>query len=103
MYLEIAQIEITPGRESDFEEAVAGAVSIFKKSRGCASMELRRSFENPSKYLLFVKWETMEDHVDHFKNSPDGLQAWRKVVSHFYAATPTLEHSTLAVTGFKKD
>lgn len=102
MYLEIAQIEIKPGHEKEFEEAASGAVSVFQKSRGCAGMEVRRSIENPSKYLLFVTWETMADHTEHFKNSPDGLQAWRKAVSHLYAATPTLEHSKLAVTGFKK-
>ena len=50
-------------------------------------MELQRSIENPSRYRLFVKWETVEDHTVHFRGSPD-FQEWRKLVGHCFASPP---------------
>lgn len=103
MYLEIAQLEITQGDESAFEREAALATHVFAKAQGCMGMELRRSLENPSKYLLFVKWATLEDHIQHFKNDPEGLAAWRSHVSQFYSGPATLEHSTRVFVGFSRD
>ena len=50
-----------------FEAAVAKAVPLFQRSKGCRGLELQRSIEKPSKYRLVVKWETVEDHVVHFR------------------------------------
>ena len=43
-------------------------------------MELQRSIEKPSRYRLFVKWETVENHTVDFRGSPD-FQEWRKFVA----------------------
>ena len=45
MITEIAQIEIKPGMESEFEAGVKQAAPIFKRAKGCRAMELRRSAE----------------------------------------------------------
>jgi heme-degrading monooxygenase HmoA len=99
MITEIAQIDVKPGMESEFETGVKNAAPVFKRARGCHGMELQRSIENPSHYRLFVKWETVEDHTVHFRGSAD-FQEWRKLVGHCFASPPAVEHVEKVVQGF---
>ncbi|HEX3498464.1 MAG TPA: antibiotic biosynthesis monooxygenase family protein, partial [Stellaceae bacterium] len=63
MILEIAQIEIKPGLEAEFEAGVGKAAPLFKRARGCRGMNLQRSIEKPARYRLIVTWETLENHT----------------------------------------
>ena len=99
MFLEIAQIEIKPGLESEFEAGVKKAAPLFQRAKGCTGMELQRSVEKPGRYRLFVKWETVENHTVDFRGSAD-FQAWRGLVGHCFAATPEVEHTRQVVKGF---
>ena len=99
MITEIAQIDVKPGMESEFETGVQNAAPVFKRAKGCHGMELQRSIETPSRYRLFVKWETVEDHTVHFRSSPD-FQEWRKLVGHCFASPPQVEHVEKVVQGF---
>ena len=91
MITEIAQIEVKPGMEAEFESGVKNAAPIFKRAKGCRGMELHRSAEKPNRYRLFVNWETMENHTVDFRDSAD-FQEWRKLVSHCFASPPEVEH-----------
>jgi quinol monooxygenase YgiN len=99
MVLEIAQIDVKPGMENEFEAGVKAAAPIFKRAKGCHGMELQRSIEKPSRYRLFVQWQTLENHTVDFRGSPD-FQEWRKLVGHCFAAPPEVEHTEQAVNGF---
>jgi len=99
MITEIAQIDVKPGMEAEFEAGVKKAVPVFKRAKGCHGMELRRSIEKPSRYRLFVIWETVEDHTVGFRNSPE-FQEWRGLVGHCFASPPEVEHVQQVVHGF---
>src|SRR5579872_850900 len=99
MVTEIAQIEIKSGMESEFEAGVKSAAPLFKRAKGCRSMELQRSVEKPNRYRLFVGWETLENHTVDFRGSAD-FQEWRKLVAHCFASPPEVEHTTQVVHGF---
>ncbi len=99
MIIEIAEIEVKPGEEAAFEAAVAEAASLFKRSKGCRAMELQRGVEKPSKYRLVVKWETLDDHIVHFRASEE-FQEWRRLIGPHVAGAPTVEHTSIAVFGF---
>jgi heme-degrading monooxygenase HmoA len=99
MIMEIAQIDVKPGMESEFEAGVKQATAIFKRAKGCKGMALQRSHEKPSRYRLFVKWDTVENHTVDFRGSAD-FQEWRKLVGHCFASPPDVEHVTEAVRGF---
>jgi len=99
MVLEIAQIDIKPGLEAEFEAGVTKAAPIFKRARGCKGMELQRSVEKPHRYRVFVKWDTVENHTVDFRGSED-FQEWRKLVGHCFAAAPEVEHTRRTVMGF---
>jgi heme-degrading monooxygenase HmoA len=99
MILEIAQIDVKPGLEAEFEAGVSKAASIFQRAKGCKAMELQRSVEKPNRYRLFVRWQTLENHTVDFRGSAD-FQEWRKLVGHCFERPPEVEHTALAVHGF---
>jgi heme-degrading monooxygenase HmoA len=99
MITEIAQIDVKPGMESEFETGVNNAVPIFKRAKGCFGMELERSIEKPTRYRLFVSWQTLENHTVDFRGSPD-FQEWRKLVGHCFASPPEVEHVAQVIKGF---
>jgi quinol monooxygenase YgiN len=99
MITEIAQIDVKPGMESEFETGVKNAAPVFKRAKGCHGLELQRSIEKPSRYRLFVKWATVENHTVDFRGSPD-FQEWRKHVAHCFAAPPEVEHVAQVVHAF---
>jgi quinol monooxygenase YgiN len=99
MITEIAQIDVKPGMEADFEAGVKNAAPLFRRAKGCAGMALQRSHEKPQRYRLFVQWQTVENHTVDFRGSAD-FQEWRKLVGHCFAAPPEVEHVKEVVKGF---
>jgi len=99
MILEIAQIDVKPGMEEEFEAGVRAAGPIFQRAKGCKGMTLQRSHERASRYRLFVTWETVENHTVDFRGSADFAE-WRKLVGHCFAQPPEVEHVREVVRGF---
>ena len=99
MILEIAQIDVKPGMENDFEAGVKAATPLFQRAKGCTGVTLQRSHEMPQRYRLFVQWQTLENHTVDFRGSAD-FQEWRKLVGHCFAAPPHVEHVREVLRGF---
>ncbi|MGV9503807.1 antibiotic biosynthesis monooxygenase family protein [Streptomyces sp. NPDC003642] len=91
MIIEIAQIEIHPGQEKEFEAAVAKALPYFLAADGCHGVDLHRSVEHPSRYRLMVRWQTVEHHTVTFRDS-EGFAKWRALAGPHFAAPPEVEH-----------
>lgn len=99
MILEIAQIDVKPGSEAEFETGVKAATPLFKRAKGCLGLALQRSHEKPARYRLFVQWATLENHTKDFRESAD-FQEWRKLVGHCFAAPPEVEHVREVIKAF---
>src|SRR3569832_1272278 len=97
MILEIAQIDVKPGTEKDFEAAVAKARPLFLRAKGGKGFELHKSIEKPSRYRLMAKWETQENHTVDFRGSED-FTAWRGLVGQKKATPPKDKHTEITVT-----
>jgi heme-degrading monooxygenase HmoA len=97
MITEIAQIDVKPGSEKDFEAAIARAEPIFRRCKGWKSFELHRGIEKPSRYRLHIKWETLENHTVDFRGS-ENFAEWRALVGPHFAAPPEVEHTDTVVT-----
>ena len=93
MILEVAILDVKPGQEKEFEAAFGEAQKIIASIKGYVSHELQRCVENESRYILLVNWETLEDHTEGFRGSPE-YQEWKKLLHHFYDPFPTVEHYT---------
>ena len=91
MILEHALLPVIPGREAEFEAAFAQARGIISASPGFVDLTLSRGLEQPNVYLLLVHWETLADHTDGFRGSPQ-YQGWKALLHHFYDPFPTVQH-----------
>ena len=86
MITEIAQIDVKPGSEKEFEAAIAKAEPIFRRCKGWKSFELHRGIEKPSRYRLHIKWETLENHTVDFRGS-ENFAEWRALVGPAFRFT----------------
>ncbi|ULT54674.1 antibiotic biosynthesis monooxygenase [Neobacillus drentensis] len=91
MILEAAMLQVKNDMEKEFEEAFRQASLIISSMKGYITHELQRCIEVEGKYLLLVKWETLEDHTVGFRES-NQYQEWKKLLHHFYDPFPTVEH-----------
>lgn len=91
MILEVALLNIISGQEEAFEEAFATASAIIAAMPGYVSHEVQRCLEHRSRYMLLVRWQTLEDHTVGFRGSPQ-YQKWRQLLHHFYDPFPTVDH-----------
>ena len=97
MILEIAQIDVKPGMEAEFESGVAKAAPVFRRAKGCSGLALQRSIERPARYRLFVKWETVENHTVDFRGS-ENFTEWRGLVGQYFESPPEVEHTETVLT-----
>ncbi|NJL87150.1 MAG: antibiotic biosynthesis monooxygenase [Leptolyngbyaceae cyanobacterium SM1_1_3] len=94
MILEVAILNVKPGLTSEFEAAFATAAAIIASSPGYLSHELQRCLETTNRYILLVRWQTLEDHTIGFRQSPQ-YQEWHSLLHHFYQPFPVVEHYTV--------
>jgi heme-degrading monooxygenase HmoA len=89
--LEVALLDVLPDRTDEFEVAFVEASAIISSAPGYLSHELQRCIGTPERYVLLVRWETLEDHTEGFRGS-DGYQEWKRLLHHLYDPFPTVQH-----------
>jgi quinol monooxygenase YgiN len=92
----MAYFEIQEGKAFDFEGGVRKALPLFARAKGCHGAELHRVVEQANRYVLIVRWETVDDHMVHFRQSDD-FQEWRRLVGPYFAAPPQVHHTEVVV------
>ncbi len=92
MILEVAEVFVQDGTGSQFEAAVhESAEKYISKTDGYISHELRRSMEDPTRYLLLIQWETLEAHTVNFRES-EVFPKHRELISPYFAKAPFVQH-----------
>ncbi|NDJ21954.1 antibiotic biosynthesis monooxygenase [Nostoc sp. B(2019)] len=94
MILEAVMLSVKNTTEQDFESAFQQASDLISSMHGYISHELHRCLEVKGKYLLLVRWETLEAHTIGFRGSPE-YQEWKQLLHHFYDPFPIVEHFEL--------
>lgn len=69
MILEAAMLDVKERQEAEFEEMFREASAIISSIKGYLSHELHRCMETEGKYLLLVRWATLEDHTIGFRQN----------------------------------
>lgn len=92
--LEVAILDVIPGKEAEFETAFRQASAIISSMAGYNSHQLQRCIENSSRYILLVQWQSLEAHTVGFRSSPQ-YQEWKRLLHHFYHPFPVVEHYEL--------
>ena len=91
MILEVAILDIRSGLTTEFEAAFKTASPIIASMPGYISHELQHCLERSHRYILLVRWQTLEDHTIGFRQSLE-YQEWKALLHHFYDPFPTVEH-----------
>lgn len=91
MILEVAPLQIRPGKSAQFEAAFLLAQPIITAMPGYLGHELQRCLEREDEYLLMVRWATLADHQVGFRGSPQ-YQQRKALLHHFYQPFPTVSH-----------
>ena len=89
--VEHALLHVRPGCESEFEAAVADAKPLIAASPGFISLEILRPTATGQAYLLLVRWRSVADHRDGFRQS-DRYRQWRALLHHFYDPMPEVSY-----------
>jgi heme-degrading monooxygenase HmoA len=91
MILEVAVLDIKAGLSAEFEAVFQIAKNIIVAMPGYISHELQKCLEKDDRYILLVRWQTLEDHTIGFRQSAQ-YQEWRALLHHFYDPFPVVEH-----------
>lgn len=95
MILEVADITITGGKQTEFDEAIQrGLNTVIANAKGFRGFKVNQCVESPERYLLMIYWDTLEDHTVGFRQGPL-FPEWRAIVGPFFAKPPHVEHFTL--------
>ncbi|RYX90565.1 MAG: antibiotic biosynthesis monooxygenase [Comamonadaceae bacterium] len=95
MILELADFRIKPGQQDAFDEAIQRGVStVISRAKGFKGYSVHKGIESSDRYVLQIRWETLENHTVDFRESP-AFADWRAIVGPFFAGPPTVEHFNL--------
>ena len=95
MILEIADIRIQPGQQAAFAEAIQRAIAtVASRATGMLGATVHAGIESPERFVLQIRWATLEDHTVGFRQSPL-FGEWRALIGPFFAQPPVVEHFTL--------
>ncbi len=97
MVLELATIDIKQGTNADFEANLAQAQSVISQSEGYIGHEFQKCIERDNRYILLIKWATLEAHTEGFRGS-ELFKEWRALIGPFFDNPPLVEHYELKMT-----
>ena len=97
MITEHALLEVSPGKEAEFVDAMERVKALIANSPGFVSLRVERGVERPGCFLLLVEWQRLEDHTEGFRGS-SAYEEWRAALHHFYEPFPVVEHFEAVVT-----
>jgi heme-degrading monooxygenase HmoA len=91
MVLELATIDIKQSTNADFEKSLEKAQHIISKSKGYISHQFHKCIEQDNRYVLLIRWQTLEDHTKGFRES-DLFQQWRALIGPCFETAPFVQH-----------
>ena len=83
MTLELAKLSVRDGEGKAFEAAFAEAQGIISAMPGYVGHELQRCLEFSDRYVLLVRWRSVEDHEVGFRPSR-WYPEWKRLMHHFF-------------------
>jgi heme-degrading monooxygenase HmoA len=91
LILEHAVLNVKAGEASAFEAAMREAAPLIAASDGFLGLEVLPCLETAGRYLLLVKWTSVEAHERGFRASAR-YQTWKALLHHYYEPFPSVEH-----------
>jgi quinol monooxygenase YgiN len=67
---EMAIFTALPGKEDELGRAIGHGVEFIRQYPGCISVGIARSIEKPARFTVSIDWQSVDVHVNGFRNSP---------------------------------
>lgn len=93
MVIERAELPVIAGCEDAFAAAMEQGLALLADADGCHSALIGRGVENPSTFILLLRWDTVEAHMDFTRTA--GFARFRDLIGPFVAGPSSLAHFTI--------
>ena len=60
-----AKIKVKPGMEERLKQEILAVVALTRAEEGCINYDLNQSVDNPSLFMLYENWVSMEALTKH--------------------------------------
>ena len=90
----IVELAILRAKEGDTERMRAGlraARNVIAQAQGYRGSVFHQGIEDPRRFVLRIEWDSIEDHMQGFRNGPLFAQ-WRSHWGQYLDGTPDVMH-----------
>lgn len=94
MIVEYVRYRIAAARQRSFVEAYRNAVQSLERSEYCLGYELSQCEEEPSLFILRIKWTSTADHIGKFRTS-DEFKSFLPHIHPFIDDIEEMQHYAL--------
>lgn len=94
MILELAIIDIRQNTNAEFEGNLEKAQHVINQSKGYISHQFYKCVEQDNRYILLIRWQTLEAHTKGFRES-ELFREWRAFIAPFFESPPQMQHYEL--------
>ena len=91
MVVEIAILEAKAGEADNMRKGLEAARKIISQANGYLDSTFQQSIEDPNRFVLYIKWQTVEDHTNGFRQGPL-FPEWRSLWAQYMNGTPNVQH-----------
>ena len=70
------------------------AQAVISRSPGYLGHQFQLCIEQPNRYVLLIRWESLEAHTIGFRGS-ELFKEWRGLIGEFFENPPVVQHFTL--------
>lgn len=101
MIMEYIRYTIPETQSAEFERGYAEAGVSLKDSAHCLAYELSRCLDDPSSYILRIEWDSVEGHMQGFRNSPEFRSFFAAIRPYVNQITEMRHYRLTSIVGTK--
>ena len=91
MVIEIIRYTIGDGQERAFEDAYEQASHYLETSPHCLKYQTTRCVEEPDRYIVRIEWDSMDGHLNGFRQSPE-FRRFFALVRPYFNSIDEMQH-----------
>jgi heme-degrading monooxygenase HmoA len=91
MVVEVAIIRARPGEGEAMQQGLTAARGVISQAGGYRGSRFQRGIEDPDRFVLYIEWDSVADHMEGFRNGPL-FPEWRGHFGHLMDGAPDVQH-----------
>lgn len=99
--MEVIRYIIPPDEHESFEETYKQAGKYLKESEFCLGYQLINGNEEPDNYIVLIRWNSMEEHLNGFRKSADFMPFFN-LVKPFLNNIQEMKHYDIVIDNWIK-